>query len=126
MFAAYHRLGNLTVVLDWNGQQALGLTRDVLDLGNMAERWAAFGWRTTQVDGHSIAALVSALNQQPDATGSPHIVLARTVFGRGVSYMEKGLALSREDLPVAAINWHYLPMSESEYRIALAEVEGTR
>jgi transketolase len=61
MFAAHHCLDNLTFIVDWNGQQALGLTRDILDCSNLPERWTAFQWRSTEVDGHSVSALVTAL-----------------------------------------------------------------
>ena len=121
MFAAQHRLNNLRVILDWNHQQALGLTREVIDLPNLAERWRAFGWSVTEVDGHSIPDLVTALSADP--AGRPHIILAHTVFGRGVSYMEAGCPLSQTHLPVQAINWHYLPMSDREFAIAMREVE---
>ncbi len=126
MFAAHHGLDNLTVIVDWNGQQAFGRTRDVLDCPNPAERWQCFGWRTTEVDGHSHPELRDALTQrgstgQPGFTGQPHLVLARTTFGKGVSYMEQGVPLTQTQLPVQTVNWHYLPMSDEEYRIAVAE-----
>ena len=126
MFAAHHHLGNLTAIIDWNGQQAFGRTRDVLDCSNMLERWQAFGWRTSDVDGHSHQALADAFA----ATGAPeswqpHVVLARTIFGKGVSYMEQGVPLTQSHLPVQPINWHYLPMSDVEYRIAISEIEST-
>jgi transketolase len=121
MFAAQHRLHNLRVILDWNRQQALGLTCDVIDLANLAERWRAFGWTVTEVDGHSIPDLVTALSADP--AGRPHIILAHTVFGRGVSYMEAGRPLTQTHLPVQPINWHYLPMSDREFAIAMREVE---
>jgi transketolase len=121
MFAAQHRLDNLRVVVDWNRQQALGLTSDVIDIPNLAERWRAFGWRVSEADGHSVAELMEALSTSD--TGAPHIILARTVFGRGVSYMEQGIPLSQTHLPVQPINWHYLPMSDHEFAIAMREVE---
>ena len=123
MFAAHHRLGNLTAVLDWNGQQAFGLTRDVLEVSNPGERWSAFGWRTTEVDGHAVPQLAAALDAPAPAGAPPHIVLARTVFGKGVSFMEQGVPLSRAHLAVHTINWHYLPMSDDEYRMAMVELE---
>ena len=124
-FAAHHKLGRLTAVLDWNGQQAFGRTVDVLDYSNQRQRWEAFGWRVTEVDGHDVAALTEALGaSMPEAHGSPHIVLARTVFGKGVSYMEQGQAMSRAHLAPSPINWHYLPMSASEYEKASSEIEG--
>lgn len=122
MFAAHHKLHNLRVIIDANGQQAFGLTREVLNSSNLAERWAGFGWRVSDVDGHSVAALVDALSSE-STDPAPHVVIARTVFGRGVSFMEEGRPLSQAHLPVQAINWHYLPMSDHEYQIALAELE---
>jgi transketolase len=121
MFAAQHRLGNLQVVVDWNRQQALGLTQEVIDISNLAERWRAFGWKVSEVDGHSIPQLVGTLSASPAA--APHVVLARTIFGRGVSYMEQGIPLTQVHLPVQPINWHYLPMSAHEFEIAMREVE---
>lgn len=121
MFAAHHRLGNLTAILDWNGQQAFGLTADVLDCSNMEERWRAFGWDAREIDGHSHEDLEQELSES--ARDKPSILLARTVFGKGVSYMEQGVPLTQTQLPVHPINWHYLPMSDSEYRLALAENE---
>ena len=122
MFAAHHGLDNLTAILDGNGQQAFGRTCEVLDCSNMAERWRAFGWRVAEVDGHDCAALTAAM--EPEA-GRPSIVLARTTFGKGVSYMEQGVPLTQTHLPVHPINWHYLPMSDSEYTIAVSETEAS-
>ena len=121
MFAAHHRLDNLRVILDWNRQQALGLTRDVIDLANLPERWRAFGWATSEVDGHSMPQLADALSGE--RAGQPHITLAHTVFGRGVSYIEAGKPLTQTHLPVQPINWHYLPMSDHEFEIAMGEIE---
>jgi transketolase len=122
MFAAQHKLKNLHVIIDFNGQQALGLTRDVLDSSNLPERWTSFGWRVSQVDGHSLGELTEALSTESPSL-APHLVIAKTVFGRGVSYMEQGRPISQIRLPVQPINWHYLPMSDQEYELALAELE---
>lgn len=122
MFAAHHRLSNLQVILDWNRVQAFGRTCDVMDLPNLAERWRAFGWRVSEVDGHSVQALVDSLSS-PSESPSPHLVLARTSFGKGVSYMEKGIPLTQKTLPVEPMNWHYLPMSPEEFELAMDEVE---
>jgi transketolase len=124
MFASHHRLGNLTAIIDWNGQQALGRTSEVLDSSDLRRRWEAFGWRTSEVDGHSIADLVADIAAPgSDVDAPPHVVLARTTFGKGVSYMEQGVPLTQTHLPVQAINWHYLPMSDFEYQIAIRELE---
>jgi transketolase len=122
MFAAHHRLGNLTVILDWNGQQAFGRTQDVLDCPNLAERWQAFGWRTTEVDGHSHAELSDALKRTESHAGQPSMVLARTTFGKGVSFMEQGVPITQTHLRIEPINWHYLPMGDAEYAIAISEI----
>lgn len=110
MFAAHHKLGNLVTIVDVNGQQALGYTRDVIDLSPLDERWRAFGWDVHTVDGHDCGALYGALDGLSAGPGRPHVVLAQTVFGRGVSYMER------------EIEWHYLPMDDIQYARALADL----
>jgi transketolase len=110
MFAAHHRLSNLVAIVDANGQQALGRTRDVLDLTPLDRRWEAFGWDVHDVDGHDIDALAAILNGLDTHAGPPHVLIAATTFGKGVSYMEGELA------------WHYLPLSEAEYERAVAEL----
>jgi transketolase len=122
MFAAHHQLSNLHVIVDCNGQQALGLTRDVLNISNLAERWHAFGWRTSEVDGHSVSSLTQALSEQ-SSNAAPHIVIAKTVFGKGVSFMQEGIPVTQTHLPAHPVNWHYLPMSDHEYDLAIAELE---
>jgi transketolase len=114
MFAAHHQLSNLVAVLDLNGQQALGYTDDVLSLSPMADRWRAFGWHVLEVDGHDRAALADAFHGVNDRSGPPHVLIAHTVFGHGVSFMEN------------QIKWHYFPMSDDEFRQALAEIERIR
>jgi transketolase len=111
MFAAHHRLAALIAIVDVNGQQALGYTEDVLSLSPLADRWRAFAWDVVEVDGHDRTALADAIRSFDTSAGPPHVVLARTTFGKGVSYMER------------KIKWHYWPMSDDEYRQALAEVE---
>ncbi len=110
MFAAHHQLGNMTALVDVNGQQALGYTRDVLDLTPLSARWDAFGWDVHDVDGHDVDALTGTIEGFLADDRRPHVLLARTTFGRGVSYMENTIA------------WHYLPMSDEQYSTALAEL----
>jgi len=110
MFAAQHRLSGLVALLDLNGQQALGYTHDVLDQSTIAARWRDFGWDVHDLDGHDLDALCATLAALDTETGPPHILIARTTFGCGVSYMESEIA------------WHYLPMSDEQYAQATAEV----
>jgi transketolase len=113
MFAAHHSLSNLVAIVDANAQQALGYTKDILDMAPLVRRWEAFGWDTREVDGHDPAALVNDLTNRETRTGPPHALIARTVFGKGVSFME------------GRIEWHYLPMSDSQYIQAVREVADT-
>jgi transketolase len=110
MFAAHQELSNLVVVIDMNGQQALGYTRHVLDLEPMDRRWDAFGWDARVVDGHDVGVMLQAFDDLDPVTGPPHVLVARTTFGRGVSFMEN------------QIRWHYFPMSDQEYERAVDEV----
>ena len=109
MFAAHHRLSNLTAIIDLNGQQALGYTKNVLALPDMPGRWNSFGWNAREVDGHDGAALHEALVDDKSGSSMPHVIVARTIFGKGVSFMEN------------QIKWHYLPMSDEQYTLAMKE-----
>lgn len=108
MFAAHHRLDGLVAIVDVNGQQALGHTADVLSLAPLPDRWAAFGWDVHAVDGHDPAAIRGALAAL--RTGQPHVLLAETTFGKGVSFME------------GRVRWHYLPMDDEQYAQAMLEI----
>jgi len=108
-FAAHHRLSNLLVIVDANGLQGFGATRDVLDMEPMAAKWKAFGFATREIDGHDFAALANACTSADPER--PTCVVARTKKGKGVSFMEDRM------------EWHYLPMDEAQYRQALADVD---
>ena len=110
MFAAYHRLSNLVAIVDLNGQQALDYTKQVLDLSPLVARWQAFGWDTHEVDGHNVEEMIKLITDLDTLSGPPHAIIARTVFGKGVSYMEN------------QIKWHYWPTSEDEYHQAIKEI----
>lgn len=110
MFAAQHKLSNLTVMIDLNGQQALGFTKDVIDLSPVSTKLRAFGWDTYDVDGHDISQMLSIIENLDFAGDKPHILVARTTFGKGVSFME------------SQIKWHYLPLDDEQFKKAMAEV----
>jgi transketolase len=111
LFAAHHRLSNLVAVVDRNGQQALGRTEEILALDPFAAKWQSFGWQTSELNGHDLEALRSTLQSVGQHNGKPQVVIARTTFGKGVSYMQ------------GQIKWHYWPMSDTEYSQAVAELE---
>ena len=107
--AGTQSLSSLVVVLDLNGQQAMGYTNDVLHVGNPLVTWAEMGWETEEVAGHDVGALISVLDKHRDAQ-RPKLVVAHTIAGKGVSFMER------------KIEWHYLPMTSTQYEMAVAEV----
>jgi transketolase len=109
MFAAQHRLSNLTVVVDLNGLQALGPTGAILDMEPLGEKWRAFGWECREVDGHDLQRLASALGAA--AGDRPRVVLARTILGKGVSFME------------GRFEWHYRPLDDALCTAALRELK---
>jgi transketolase len=113
MFAAHHRLANLCVIVDANGQQALGHTRDVLNLEPLRARWEAFGWDVAEVDGHDATEMSEVFRGWDYSSGRPHAMIARTVFGHGVSYMQN------------QIQWHYLPMSDVQFGDAMTQIESS-
>jgi transketolase len=110
MFAAHHRLANLIAIVDANQQQALGHTHQVLDLSPLEDRWQAFGWQVHSLNGHDAGSLTKTIANLDTGVGLPTVIVAHTIFGKGVSFME------------GKIKWHYWPMSEAEYQQAIAEV----
>ncbi|WP_345245553.1 transketolase [Nibrella saemangeumensis] len=110
-FALQRKLDNLIMLIDRNGLQGFGHTGDVLGDTAAAEKWQAIGFDTIEVDGHNVDALLQAidlLTANPD--GRPKAIIAHTIKGKGVSYMEDKL------------EWHYLPMTPAQYQQACAEV----
>lgn len=110
LFAAHHRLDNLIAIVDYNKIQSFGNTKDVLDLDPLADKWRAFRWEAREIDGHDHAALTAACADAPFAVGRPSVVVAHTVKGKGVSFMENQLA------------WHYKTPDAAQLAQALAEI----
>jgi transketolase len=109
IFVEHHRLDNLTLVVDLNGLQGFGTTREVANLEPLAAKFRAFGLPTWEVNGHDADELEDALTGRD--TGA-RVVVARTQKGHGVSFMEDRM------------EWHYLPMTEVQFRLAVQEIEG--
>lgn len=109
LFAAHHQLSNLVVIVDYNKIQSLAPVAETLGLEPFADKWRSFGWVTTEVDGHNHEELRSALDMQSD--GKPHVVLAHTTKGKGVSFMEN------------SVLWHYRSPQGDELEAALAELD---
>jgi transketolase len=114
MFAGHHRLSNLVAIVDLNGQQAFGYTGDVLDIGTACDQWTGFGWDVLEVDGHNEQGIIEQIAALHTEKGRPHVLIAHTTFGCGVSFMENQL------------RWHYLPMDDDQYNAAMREIGATR
>jgi transketolase len=110
MAAAHYQLDNLTAILDHNTLQITGRTREVCSNEPVDEKFAAFGWNVRTIDGHDLAAITAALTDPP-ADGKPTCVIANTVKGRGVSFMEH------------TVKWHHGVPSAAELAQALAELD---
>jgi transketolase len=111
LFASHHRLENLIAIIDYNKVQSLGFVSDTLELEPFAKKWESFGWRVIETDGHDHDQLISALGQTSASTGRPSCVIAHTVKGRGVSFMEN------------SVLWHYRIARNTEFDLALEELE---
>jgi len=114
LFAAHHQLQNLTVIVDLNGVQGIGYTKDVLRLEPITDKWRAFGFAVAVAeDGNDFASLAQAHDQLRESKG-PRCIIARTVKGHGVSFMQN------------RVEWHYLPMKDEQYAQALDENSSPR
>ena len=111
MAAAHLRLDNLVTVVDYDNLQVNGPVSDLMDISPLDTKWQAFGWKTQEVAGHDIAALVAALVRARDAReGHPQVIIARTTKGKGVSFIENDH------------HWHGGSLSEGQYLQAKAEL----
>jgi transketolase len=109
LLAAHHKLGNLTMIVDRNGIQSIGRTEDTLALEPLFEKWDSFGWEVIEVDGHDSGLILKAIESSPQS--KPRVIIARTVKGKGVSFMENNNL------------WHYRPPNQEQLAEALQDVE---
>ena len=107
-------LDNLSAIVDRNGLQNDGFSDDIMPLRSIADKFRAFGWETFEIDGHDMATVVDTLQKAAEVKGSPTCIVAHTVKGKGVSFME-----NKRD-------WHGKAPNEAQYAQAVAELEGGR
>ncbi len=88
MAAAHYKLDNLTAIVDYNGLQIDGCNAEIMEIAPLADKWRAFGWRVVEIDGHNMTEILETLAGARKAKGQPTVIVARTVKGKGVSYME--------------------------------------
>jgi transketolase len=110
LFAGHHGLDQLVAIVDYNKIQSFGSVKEVLDLEPLADKWRAFRWEVRELDGHDVPALRHALTQVPSTSGRPSVLIAHTVKGKGVSFMENDLL------------WHYRSPDQNQLSAALTEV----
>jgi len=108
MLASTHRLKNITAIVDFNGLQGLGYAKDIIKQDNLGERWRAFGWEVLQIDGHNLRAIEKALNATQNG---PKVIIANTIKGKGVSFMEN------------CLEWHYKSPDSAQLKNAVKEIE---
>lgn len=112
LFAAHFGLDNLCLIIDYNKIQSLGKTNEVLNLEPLKSKLEAFNWNVIQLDGHDHKAIYSAFVQAEAIKGKPTVLIADTIKGKGVSFMENELL------------WHYKSPSEEQYNQAIKEIKG--
>lgn len=110
LFAPQHKLDNLVAIIDYNRYQALDRLDKIVSLEPLGDKWKAFGWEIREVDGHDINELKDVFESVPFVSGKPSLVIAHTIKGKGVSFME--------NVPI----WHYRLPNEEEMKIAYDEL----
>jgi len=110
IFAAHHKLDNLVAIVDYNKIQSFGTVKEVLDLDPLADKWSAFGWAVREIDGHDHEQIHDVLTAIPFQPGRPSVILAHTIKGKGVGFMENDLG------------WHYKSPTASQLAVALADL----
>ncbi len=112
LFAGHHRLDNLVAIIDYNKIQSFGSVANVLDLEPFADKWRAAKWSVVEIDGHNHDALHKNIGHMPLEAGKPSVIIAHTIKGKGVSFMEGQLA------------WHYKSANDEQLAQALTEING--
>ena len=110
IFAAQHGLDNMIAIVDYNKLQAMDFIENIGSLDPLSEKWSAFGWKTTEIDGHNMEEIETALNKIPFKKGSPSLIIAHTTKGKGISFAENA--------PI----WHYRMPDERELKVALKDL----
>ena len=113
MFAAHYKLENLCGVIDYNRKQIDGDVQDVMGIAPLADKWRAFGWNVVECDGHDVARIPAAFDEARRTKGKPTVILAKTVMGKGVSYMEDDY------------RWHGVPPNLEQAQKAMVELGTT-
>lgn len=112
MSAAHYKLDNMVAFLDYNGLQIDGKTEDVMNIGLIVDKFKAFGWNVIEIDGHDFDQIFAALDMAKETVGKPTMIIAKTIKGKGVSFMEN------------QAGWHGAAPSDSDLETALLDLGG--
>ena len=112
MSAAHYKLDNMVAFLDYNGLQIDGKTEDVMNIGPIVDKFKAFGWNVIEIDGHDFDQIFAALDMAKETVGKPTMIIAKTIKGKGVSFMEN------------QAGWHGAAPSDSDLERALLDLGG--
>jgi transketolase len=111
LFAPQYKLDNLIAIVDYNKIQSLGRVKEVIDLDPLSDKWRAFGWAVREIDGHNLNAIEQALTTIPYELNRPNCIIAHTIKGKGVSFMENNA------------DFHGKAPNAAEVKLALKELE---
>jgi Transketolase, thiamine diphosphate binding domain. len=111
MTAAHYKLDNLTAILDHNGLQIDGPNKDIMNIEPIEDKWKAFGWHTIRIDGHNIGQIINAIEEAKTTKGKPTIIIADTIKGKGVSFMEN------------QVGWHGTAPNKEQMEKAITELK---
>ena len=114
MAASKYKLDNLTAICDFNRVQLDGPIEEIMPLDPLPEKWKAFNWRVMEIDGHNMEEILDALDKAKQTNENPTMIIAHTVKGKGISFME------------GKFQWHGKAPDKEEYGIALEELGGTK
>lgn len=115
MSGSHYQIDNLTAIVDSNGHQLSGPTKNVMTLEPLADKWRAFGWHVIEIDGHRMKQILDSLDEAEKIKGKPTVIIARTLKGKGVSFVEKSFAEGHH-------KFHGVPLTEPELAQALEEL----
>jgi transketolase len=106
MSGSFHKLDNVVAIVDYNRIQLDGFVKDIMEISPLADKWRAFGWHTMEIDGHDLKAIRQALEEAEATKGQPSAIVAHTIKGKGVSFMENnpkfhGTAPTAEEMKLA-------------------------
>lgn len=110
MLASHYKIDNVTAIIDRNRMQIDGPTEQIMSLEPLGDKWRAFGWNVIEINGHDIRQILEACDKAKQVTGKPTVIIANTIKGKGVSFME------------GAVAFHGKAPNQDEYRIALKEL----